>query len=328
MLTKSGEVEEVNRKIETISSRKRPSLFAKLNLLFALLASLGYLLLSYFLIGFNTDQLVLVFLFNTLYFLSFNTRRFILAFSIFIIYWIIFDYMKAFPNYRYNPVHIQDLYNLEKSWFGIEWNNSIVTPNEFFAQNNSIIQDILTGIFYLCWIPVPLAFAAIMFFKNRNLFFQFSLTFFLVNILGWIGYYSYPAAPPWYVAQHGFGFVANTPGNIGGLVRFDELVGIGIFQSIYAKSSNVFAAMPSLHSAYIMIVVFYAAKAKMKGWVFLFAVITMGIWFGAVYSSHHYVLDVLAGILCAVVGISLFQWWTKTESGKNRLAKMVAAITK
>jgi membrane-associated phospholipid phosphatase len=32
----------------------------------------------------------------------------------------------------------------------------------------------------------------------------------------------------------------------------------------------------------------------------------VGIWFTAVYASHHYILDVLAGITCAVIGISLF----------------------
>jgi len=76
--------------------------------------SAGYLLLSFFLVGFKTDQLVLIAIFNLLFFLSPITRKFITGFSIFIVYWIIFDYMKAFPNYAYNTVHIADLYNFEK----------------------------------------------------------------------------------------------------------------------------------------------------------------------------------------------------------------------
>ena len=39
----------------------------------------------------------------------------------------------------------------------------------------------------------------------------------------------------------------------------------------------------------------------------LFATVMTGIWFAAVYTSHHYVLDVLAGIACAIIGIILFQ---------------------
>lgn len=37
-----------------------------------------------------------------------------------------------------------------------------------------------------------------------------------------------------------------------------------------------------------------------------FAIVVLGIWFTAVYASHHYILDVLAGILTATIGINLF----------------------
>jgi len=300
------------------------SLLAPATIRNSFLITASYLVISYLLIGFKPEQLILAGLVNVLYFASRITRRLIIGFSVFIIYWIVFDYMKAFPNYRHNEVHIQDLYNWEKSWFGFHWNNAFVTPNEYFAQNISASLDILSGIFYLCWVPVPLAFAAVLFFKNRQLFFQFSLTFFLVNIIGFIGYYSYPAAPPWYVSQYGFDFVSSTPGNTAGLGRFDTLLGVDIFKGIYAKSSNVFAAMPSLHAAYMLIVVFFGIKAKMRGWNILFAMITIGIWFAAVYSGHHYILDILAGIVCTVIGISLFQFWVKTKAGQSIVKKLVS----
>ncbi|MDQ6257861.1 hypothetical protein NO275_08405, partial [Campylobacter jejuni] len=78
-------------------------------------------------------------------------------------------------------------------------------------------------------------------------------------------YYVYPAAPPWYVQLHGFDFLASTPGNTGGLERFDAFFGVDIFHSLYSKSSNVFAAMPSLHSSYPLIVLFYGIKYRL-GW--------------------------------------------------------------
>ena len=135
--------EEVEVK-KRIGIAKKGKLVTPKTIQFALLASAAYLVFSYFLIGFKADQLVLIGIFNTLYFANWNTRNFILGFSIFIIYWIIFDYMKAFPNYKFSPVHIEDLYNWEKSWFGINWNNRIVTPNEYFAQNTSSILDLIT----------------------------------------------------------------------------------------------------------------------------------------------------------------------------------------
>lgn len=285
------------------------SLFSKKDIFFTTFISLLYLLISKLLLGFRKDQLGLVIIFNTLYYLSYTTRKFVTGFSVYIIYWILFDYMKAFPNYLYNSVHIESLYNAEKSVFGIYFNNKLLTPNEFWLQNTNAFLDVLSGFFYLCWIPLPLVFSAYLFYKNRRQFFYFALTFFLVNILGFIIYYSYPAAAPWYVQLYGFYFHASTPGNTAGLARFDRFFNISVFETLYAKGSNVFAAMPSLHSSYPLLVLYYGLANRL-GWVnIIFAFVTGGIWFAAVYTSHHYVLDVLAGIACAIAGIYIFQNW-------------------
>jgi hypothetical protein len=306
--------------------RQASALFSLKSFRFAALVSAAYLLLSYVLIGFKTDQLVLVALFNGLYFASLTTRKFITGFSIFIVFWIIFDYMKAFPNYKYNTVHIASLYNMEKQLFGIRFNGVLLTLNEFFASHHTTWLDIFTGFCYLCWVPVPLLFAGILFFRNKEAFFYFSLSFLLVNIIGFIGYYVYPAAPPWYIQQYGFDFNAATPGNTAGLGRFDAFFGVHVFAGLYSKSSNVFAAMPSLHAAYLLIVLYYGIRYR-AGFVLnlLFAVILAGIWFSAVYNSHHYVLDVLAGITCAIAGIALFRWFAgKTRAGRTMMAHLVA----
>ena len=270
------------------------------------LLSVAYLAFSTFLIGYKPDELTLVVIFNVLFYASAITRKFILGFTIFIVYWIIFDYMKAFPNYNYNPVHIVELYNAEKHLFGIHFNGKLLTPNEYWLANTNTYIDIISGLFYLCWIPVPLGFAAYLFFKNKKQFINFSITFVLVNMLGFIVYYTYPAAPPWFVQQHGFHFIPLTMGNTAGLARFDAYFHAGIFKNIYTKGSNVFAAMPSLHSSYPVIVLYYGLKNRL-GWVnIFFAIVTVGIWFTAVYASHHYVLDVLAGITTACLGIGLY----------------------
>lgn len=269
--------------------------------------SVAYLLLSVMLVGYKSDQVVLILLFNTLFYASGITRKFILGFSIFIFYWVLFDYMKAIPNYQVNTVHIADLYNFEKHLFGINVNGKILTPNEYWAIKGTTFLDVVTGLFYLCWIPVPLSFAAYLFFKNRREFLYFALTFLLVNLIGFVIYYLFPAAPPWYIQQHGFVFQPLTIGSTGGLAKFDAHFHIQLFKSIYAKGSNVFAAMPSLHSAYPVIVLYYGFRNRLGVANIFFAMVVLGIWFTAVYASHHYVLDVLAGIICAIIGISFFR---------------------
>ncbi|KQM76345.1 PA-phosphatase [Pedobacter sp. Leaf216] len=286
--------------------------------------SVGYLLLSAFLVGFKTDQLVLIFIFNSLFYLSEGTRRFILGFSIFIVYWILFDYMKAFPNYLFNVVHIKDLYEMEKNVFSIHQHGLTLTPNEYSKLNSNSFLDVLTGIFYLMWVPVPLAFATYLFFKNKEQFVRFSLTFVWVNLLGFVVYYAFPAAPPWYIQEHGFTFIAKTAGNTAGLARFDHYFNITLFQGIYSKGSNVFAAMPSLHSSYPVIVVYYGLKNKLGKINVFFLVVMIGIWFSAVYTSHHYCLDVLAGISCAVIGIISFNYLVK----QTRLREFIGYYVK
>jgi len=299
--------------------------YSSKNIIAALVVTVLYLLLSFFLIGFKTDQLVLAAIFNLFYFASALSRKFILGFSIFIVYWIIFDYMKAFPNYTFNEVHIGDLYSAEKGLFGI--GSQKITPNEYWLAHQNSFLDVMTGIFYLCWIPVPLAFAAYLFFKDKQLFLQFSLTFVFVNFIGFIIYYTYPAAPPWYLQLHGNNFIPGTPGNSAGLARFDQFFGAGIFKSLYEKSSNVFAAMPSLHSSYPLIVVYYEFKKKAGLFArIIFIAVMVGIWFAAVYTSHHYVLDVLAGITCAVIGIVLFQKLLMKQKYFTRLLDKYQAI--
>jgi len=270
------------------------------------LLSIVYLLISYLVVGYQSDQVVLLVIFNTMFYLSSITRKSILGFSIFIVYWIIFDYMKAIPNYSVNAVHIADLYNFEKRVFGIHFNNLLITPNEYWRLNRTTFLDVLSGIFYLCWIPVPLMFAIFLFFRSRQQFLYFALTFFLVNLIGFAVYYIYPAAPPWYMQYYGHVFHAATRGNTAGLVYFDKYFNVAIFKSIYAKSSNVFAAMPSLHASYPIIVLYYGLKNRLGLFNILLGIIMGGIWFSAVYTGHHYLVDVLAGIICAIIGLILF----------------------
>lgn len=313
--------------MDTNSSPDNTALFTGNRLLVMAAVSTGYLLLSWLLIGFKTEQVYLVLLVNGFYFSSLPTRKFITGFSIFIIFWIIFDYMKAFPNYRYNTVHIESLYQAEKKLFGIHVRGTVLTPNEYWLQHNHPFLDIVTGLFYLCWVPVPIAFAGYLFVKNRTAFLHFSLTFLLVNLVGFVLYYMYPAAPPWYVQQHGFIFLADTPGHPAGLEKFDRFFGIGIFRSLYSKSSNVFAAIPSLHASYPLVVLFYAFQYKLRWMKIIFTVIMIGIWLSAIYSSHHYVLDVLAGIACALFGIAVFQWAViKSKPLQKAIQRFVRAI--
>ena len=227
----------------------------------------------------------------------------------FALFGISYDWMNLLPNYEVNPVDIRGLYETEKAWFGITTATGTVTPNEFFAIHNCGFMDFMAGVFYLCWVPVPILFGLWLYFdRQRSVYLHFSLVFLLVNLIGFAGYYIHPAAPPWYVMQHGFDFIADTHGEVAGLGRFDDMTGLGIFQALYGRNANVFAAVPSLHSAYMVIALWYAFRARVSNWIrTLFTIIVLGIWFTAVYTAHHYLIDVILGASTAMLGIAVFE---------------------
>lgn len=260
-------------------------------------------------LGFRPERVAMALLVLAFFFISLPSRKLIVALMPFIIFGISYDWMNLLPNYLVNPIHTSQLYNAEKDWFGIVFNGTVYTPNEFFAGFDNKFLDFMSGVFYLCWVPVPVLFGLYLYFKGYTVnYLHFAMVFLLVNLIGFAGYYIYPAAPPWYIDLYGFEPVVNTPGNVAGLGSFDQMTGLGIFNGLYARNSNVFAAMPSLHSAYPLVAFVYSLNRKTPvAWKILLGVIMVGIWFAAVYTSHHYVLDVLGGITVSIIGILIFE---------------------
>jgi hypothetical protein len=268
-----------------------------------------YLILTSLCLGLRPEHIAMCVLFLILFYSSEYTRKMAVALLPFVVFGVSYDWMRICPNYMVNPIDVKGLHDLELSLFGMHDGSQVVIPGQYFLHHHVLIADILSGIFYLCWVPVPMAFGLYLFIHgSRKMYLHFSLVFLFVNVLGFIGYYLHPAAPPWYAIMYGFDPILNTPGNTAGLGRFDTLIGIPIFESIYGRNANVFAAVPSLHASYMLITLWYAVRQKCRPTtITLFAIIMLGIWCTAVYTAHHYIIDVLLGILFALVGICLFE---------------------
>ena len=85
--------------------------------------------------------------------------------------------------------------------------------------------------------------------------------------------------------------------------------------------------MPSLHSAYPVVVLFYAFKKNISSLTkILFVIFLFGIWFSAVYSSHHYIIDVIAGVIIAVVTLLLFEKILQYNFVKSKVSSFLKRI--
>lgn len=302
-------MEELTKRIQAVVKTGTLQLerFEYKRSLLALSLAAIYLIWIRVAVGLRSDHFVFTGLCLLLYFLHPLSRKLVLALFFFIIYWVVYDSMRVYPNHLFNTVHISEPYEIEKYLFGFSCNGQVITPNEYFAQNTHPVLDVLSGLFYLSWVPVPLAFAVWLYFRDKRTLLDFSFAFLLTNILGFILYYLYPAAPPWYVELYGFEKNFNIPGNEAGLANFDQILGVSLFHDMYGKNANVFAAIPSLHAAYPLITLFFSVKKRLKLASWMFLIILTGIWFSAVYTRHHYIIDVLLGAICAIATIAIYE---------------------
>lgn len=287
---------------------------------------LVYTLWLALLVGFRSDHYGIIIGLFIMFFASETTHKIICGIFCFLLFATIYDSLRILPGHSLMPVHIEDLYLMEKNWFGINSPSGRITPNEYFADRLNTLSDLIAGISYLSWMPFPIAIGSWLAIKRPEHLMFYSFCFLFCNIIGITLYYLYPAAPPWYVYENGFEFVANAPGSASFLSRFDSLIGTPIFQGIYGKSSNVFGAIPSLHAAYPVITSFYLIKYKYHKLAILSVILMLGTWFGAVYSMQHYIIDVVLGVFCAIIAILICEKILYKTLLKNFLYRLASYI--
>ena len=198
-------------------------------------------------------------------------------------------------------IHVADLYFAELRWFGVGEGADRELLTDVLARHTHAALDFVCGLAYLIYLYVPMLLAVLMFRRHPRTMAVHSWAFLLVNVLGFITYVVYPAAPPWYVAKYGLGPAQlDALPDAAGAARFDALLGIDYFESFYSRSANVFGAMPSLHTAYPVVGVVSVAALGWR-WALPTGAFAVLVAFSAVYLQHHYVWDVLMGALFAVV---------------------------
>ena len=208
-------------------------------------------------------------------------------------------------------VHVADVFELERALFGVGEGPLRETLPRWFQTHTHAILDALCGIAYILYFPAVLVFAVVLFFRDQARMTTFAWAFFVLNILGMVTWVVFPVAPPWYVDAHGLGpAILDAAPSAAGAARFDALFGISYFENFYARNTYIFGAMPSLHTGYPALV-FVAALGLGRGYALGTALFTALVGFSAIYLNHHYLLDVLAGIIYAVVAYGVTRKFQK-----------------
>jgi hypothetical protein len=228
---------------------------------------------------------------------------------------IFYDAMRFVKTWGVNEstVHVCDLRAAELRFFGL---SNGQTLQDWFQAHPNKWADLYFSVPYGTFIFVALGFATWLYFRDFSTMQRFTWLFLLMNVMGFVTYHIYPAAPPWYFHAHGCTVDVLAKANEGpNLARVDAMLGFGYFHGFYGRSNDVFGAVPSLHVAYPLIIVLEGWRLFSRGWRAAAVAFFLSMCFAAVYLDHHWVIDVLIGITYGLVAF-LFVRFVGARIGK------------
>lgn len=248
-----------------------------------------------------------------------RAKRFLVDWSPFILFWVAYDMMRGVADTVRGVIHISGPYRLELSAFG--WLAGGQIPPFFLQQVRAALDgtvarlsmNLLSANLYTLHFAAPLVLGWVLWhtLDDRKTFYRLVYTLTLLNAMALITFMLYPAAPPWYVFH--YGFVQPEPNSsywgtsAGSLIDVDRLFGVHFFTTLWDSfNPNHFAAIPSLHGAYPLVISFFAAR-RLKRWYGLWIAYPALTWFAAVYLNQHYVIDLVIGGLYAAVAYAIVQ---------------------
>jgi len=227
-----------------------------------------------------------------------DSRRLALIGLPYLLYALVYDSMRWYADYIRSPIiHVHEPYDFDLHWFGIHG----LTPNEWLQQHTSAPLDLVCGLAYTPMFFIGESVLLSIYFIAKGKIRRaerFTWIFVISNFIGFAFYYLYPAAPPWYVSDHGFAVDLSVHASPAGAIRFDHLIGIPLMQGFYGKSADVFGAIPSLHVVYPFLALIYGWY--LRRFRLIAAVYFLLVCFAAVYLNHHYLVDIFLGLAIAL----------------------------
>ncbi len=242
----------------------------------------------------------------TLAFVGPRTRRLYVGLYPLAVVAVVYDAMRGIKNLGITPerVHVCDLHDHELALFGIRAGASRVTLQDYFYIHHADAADLFFAVPYGSFILVSVVFAVFLYRASFVALQRYTWTFLVLNLVAFVTYHVYPAAPPWYFHLTG-SCVADLSAHASEgvhLANADRMLGVLYFHGFYGRSSDIFGAVPSLHVAYPLLIVLEGwSLFEARRWLRV-AAVAFTVWMcaAAVYLDHHYVIDVLLGLMLTV----------------------------
>lgn len=171
--------------------------------------------------------------------------------------------------------------------------------------------DVLFTTVYATHFVTGLTIAAVLWVRNRAEWIKWMRRYVIINFGALVVYIAYPMAPPWMASEQGYLHADVT--RITGRGWHD--IGLGRMDVVLQGVGNPVAAMPSLHAGITFLIAIYGIQRLRSPWRWLLALYPLAMSTALVYYAEHYVIDVLAGAVLAVVVLVGCQRW---ENSRDR----------
>src|SRR5262249_12730153 len=116
-----------------------------------------------------------------------------------------YDAMRFVKNVGLTPerIHVCDLRAIDMRLFGVDLDGVRVSLPDWFQAHPSPVLDVICAVPYGTFLFATVGFAVFLYRKDYVAMQRFGWSFLLVNLVGFVTYHVYPAAPPWYFHAHG-----------------------------------------------------------------------------------------------------------------------------
>jgi membrane-associated phospholipid phosphatase len=216
-------------------------------------------------------------------------------------------------------LHERDILDAEKWLFGgVE--PTIWLQHHLYNAAHVYWYDALITLVYTSHFLATPVLAAILWLRDRALWLRYISRVVVLAFTGLVTYCLFPEAPPWMAARDGLtdpvfrlsarGWIWLHAGNVNeALARAQK------------DGSNAVAAMPSLHTAFAVLVAIMIGGRIRSRWRYLLALYPLAMGFTLVYTGEHYVLDLIVGALYALAVHAALNRWEARRVGRRGAAQ-------
>ena len=218
---------------------------------------------------------------------------------------IAYDYSRGVADALGMPLHVSDVAAVDRFAFGQV--PTVWLQNHFLDPGSAHWYDAAATLLYAShFLATPIT-AAILWIRDRATWVRFARRVIALALAGLATYILFPAAPPWYAAQ--VGVIEPVVRASGRGWYWLHINHAGNLLNEGQRASNDVAAMPSLHTAFAVLITLFVIHATRSRWRWLMVSYPVAMGLALVYTAEHYVIDVVLGVVYAVIVDRLCTLW-------------------